>query len=92
MAATTAALGSAWETVAGGGLFESGILATAGGLLFYVDGKGDFNAAAAGDGQILWSVRTGAVGSGPMTFELDGVQYIGLALPSRVVTFALPRR
>ena len=62
-----------WE---GGGL--SGLLSTAGNLLFSGDGSsGNFVALNATTGDPLWraGVRT-AVSNGPITYTLDGLQYV----------------
>jgi len=59
------------------GPWNGGILATAGDLLFQGTPGGDFAAYNAADGAKLWSTQaqTGVV-SGPMTYEVDGEQYV----------------
>lgn len=61
--------------------FTSGILTTAGGLVFAGTPEGKFSAYDAKSGKELWSYQTGSgiVGS-PMTFAIDGRQYV--AVPS----------
>jgi alcohol dehydrogenase (cytochrome c) len=61
--------------------FTSGVLTTAGGLVFAGTPEGIFSAYDAKSGKELWSYQTGSgiVGS-PMTFSIDGKQYI--AVPS----------
>ena len=59
---------------AGGG---PGILTTAGKLLFTGDPHGNFVAFDPADGKILWHAQLGAnVGNAPITYELDGQQYV----------------
>ncbi|MDC0598883.1 PQQ-dependent dehydrogenase, methanol/ethanol family [Gammaproteobacteria bacterium] len=56
----------------------AGILSTAGGLVFQGNGDGqEFVAYNAESGEQLWSadIQTG-VSAGPISYELDGVQYI----------------
>lgn len=73
-----------------------GTLATAGGLLFHGDGKGIFRAYRASDGKSLWEVQLAPGFANPITYELDGQQYVsvvtgrgGTLAPGRVYTFAL---
>ena len=56
---------------------NGGTLATAGNLVFQGAIEGTFNAYAADTGKTLWSYDVqNAVIAGPMTYELDGEQYI----------------
>jgi PQQ-dependent dehydrogenase (methanol/ethanol family) len=57
-----------------------GALTTAGNLVFTGEGNGSFNAYNATTGAKLWSFQAGAgVNSAPMSFALDGKQYIAVA-------------
>jgi glucose dehydrogenase len=57
-----------------------GALATAGNLVFFAEGKGDFNALNAQAGEKLWYYNLGAgANAPPITYEVDGVQYIAVA-------------
>jgi glucose dehydrogenase len=57
-----------------------GTLATAGGLVFMGETDGWFRAYDARNGEVLWSAFCGAgVDSSPVTYELDGVQYVAVA-------------
>src|SRR5690606_3005981 len=68
----------------------SGVLTTAGGLLFHAAPDGHFNAHDARTGEIVWQFRTGAPAGGPAaSFELDGEQYIALVTSTHVWTFRL---
>lgn len=81
----------AWEIAgAGGGILGSGLMATAGGLIFYGDGSGAFVAAGARDGKLLWHFNTGqSFKAGPMTYMVDGKQYIGVAAGKNILAFSL---
>jgi alcohol dehydrogenase (cytochrome c) len=66
-----------------------GTLTTAGGLVFHGDVRGAFKALDARTGQMLWSFSTGSgVGAGPMTYELDGKQYVAVVSGR---TFSIPQ-
>ena len=82
---------TAWEIPAvGSGILGSGLIATAGGLLFYGDGNGAFVAADAKNGALLWSFNTSLRWkAGPMTYTVDGQQYIGVAAGSTILAFGL---
>jgi alcohol dehydrogenase (cytochrome c) len=82
---------TAWEIPdIGGGILASGLMSTAGGLIFYGDGGGALVAADASNGNLLWHFNTGqSWKAGPMTYMIDGRQYIGMAAGSTIMTFAL---
>jgi alcohol dehydrogenase (cytochrome c) len=59
--------------------YLGGMLTTAGGLVFHGDIRGWFHALDARTGQTLWRFNTGSgISAGPMTFELDGKQYVAV--------------
>jgi alcohol dehydrogenase (cytochrome c) len=67
-----------------------GVLATASGLLFYCDDDGSFGALDAKTGKPLWNVPLAARWhSSPMTYAVDGKQYVAVAVNSSVVAFGL---
>jgi alcohol dehydrogenase (cytochrome c) len=81
----------AWEVPVEGGITASGVLSTAGGLVFYGDGSGAFVAADAKTGNLLWHFQTGqAWKAGPMTYTIGGKQYIGMTAGLTVMVFGLP--
>jgi len=74
----------------GGGILGSGLMATAGGLIFYGDGSGAFVAADAKNGNLLWHFNTGqSWKGGPMTYTVDDIQYVGVAAGSKILAFSL---
>ena len=69
----------------------SGVLSTAGGLVFTGDAEGNFIALNAATGKTLWHFQMGgAVYAGPMSFALDGRQYVAIAAGSSLFVFGLP--
>ena len=57
----------------------SGVLSTAGGIVFSGQLTGEFDAFDANDGKKLWSFQTGSGIEGqPVTWQQDGVQYIAV--------------
>lgn len=69
----------------------AGILATAGGLLFYGDPSGAIVAADARNGKPLWHFPTnGENKASPMTYTVDGKQFVVLAVGPNLLGFSLP--
>jgi PQQ-dependent dehydrogenase (methanol/ethanol family) len=68
----------AWQ-VSMGGSWNSGLLSTAGGLLFGGDAYGNFSAYDARSGHKLWTIdlKTGILAPA-MTYSIDGEQYVAL--------------
>jgi alcohol dehydrogenase (cytochrome c) len=66
-------------------------MATAGGLLFYGDGRGAFVAADSATGKALWHFNTGQNWrAGPMTYLADGAQHVAIAAGTTIISFGLP--
>jgi PQQ-dependent dehydrogenase (methanol/ethanol family) len=82
---------TAWEiTDIGGGILGSGLMATAGGLIFYGDGNGAFVSADAKNGKPLWHFNSGVSSkASPMTYSIDGTQYIGVAAGASILAFSI---
>jgi len=60
--------------------FGSGVLATAGGLLFHGGSDGFFRAFDSKSGEELWRFQTGFGADAPAaTYEIDGEQYVAIA-------------
>jgi alcohol dehydrogenase (cytochrome c) len=66
-----------------------GVLTTAGGLLFTGDPDGNFIAFDAANGKPLWHSRIGRVRNPPVTYLLDGRQYVLVATDDSFYAFAL---
>ena len=68
-----------------------GTMATAGGLVFFGDESGSLEAVDARTGKPLWHFNTGQdISASPMTYAVDGKQYVAIAAGSDVFSFALP--
>ena len=77
----------------------SGTLATASNLLFHGSNDGSFKAYTADTGRELWSIALAPGFANPITYMLDGRQYVtvatgrsGFQAPGRIYTFALDAR
>jgi alcohol dehydrogenase (cytochrome c) len=69
---------------------RSGLMSTAGNLLFAGDGSNNFIALDAGTGEPLWHAGLGSsVSNGPISYELDGEQYIVVAAGEAIWSFVL---
>ncbi len=82
----------AWEQVQIGAPESNytGVLSTAGGLLFYGESGGSFAAADAKSGKTLWHFNTSAVWrASPMTYTVHGKQHIAVAAGGNILAFTL---
>ncbi len=82
----------AWEIpqIGTGGSW-GGLISTAGGLVFYCDDSGAFAAIDARNGKPLWNFHTNqSWHASPMTYMVDGKQYMAVAAGSNIIAFALP--
>jgi len=69
---------------------QSGILTTASDLLFTGGRDGFFQALDARDGKLLWRVPVGGeIAMGPMTYQVNGKQYVVFCAGSSMFGFAL---
>jgi alcohol dehydrogenase (cytochrome c) len=80
-----------WELPqAGAAQSWGGVLATAGGLVFFGEDSGSLMAADAATGQPLWHFQANASWkASPMTYSFDGKQYVAVAAGPGVISFAL---
>lgn len=73
---------------------ESGVLSTAGGVVFGGGRDGIFFALNAETGEPLWHVNVGdtanGMGSGPMSYAVKGKQYVITTAANTMYSFALP--
>jgi alcohol dehydrogenase (cytochrome c) len=69
---------------------EAGVLTTASNLLFSGDRDGGFYALDARDGKSVWETNLGKdVSAGPMTYMVNGKQYVSIQAGSALFTFGL---
>jgi alcohol dehydrogenase (cytochrome c) len=75
----------------GEGRSWAGTLTTAGGVVFFGNDTGSLEAVDAASGHPLRHFNTGQnMTASPMTYSVDGVQYVAIAAGSDVFSFALP--
>lgn len=68
----------------------AGVLATAGGILFYGDPSGYFVGVDERDGKTLWHLPLNAtMKTSPMTYAVGGEQFVALAVGSNIMCFGL---
>ena len=80
-----------WTHELGEGEPFTGIMTTAGRLLFSGDASGNFLALDPGTGKTLWHLNLGGnISSSPMTYQLDGRQYVVVAVHDHFYAFSLP--
>jgi alcohol dehydrogenase (cytochrome c) len=81
-----------WNHDIGDGPSAAGVLTTESGLTITGDSVGNAIALRTSDGATLWHSGIGRVGNSPVTYELDGRQYLLLGGGSALYAFALPAR
>jgi alcohol dehydrogenase (cytochrome c) len=70
---------------------NAGVLTTDSGLAFTGDDYGNFLALRTSDGKTLWHAGSGGdIGSSPITYELDGHQYVLLSSGGVLFAWMLP--
>ena len=75
-----------WETAG----VRSGVLSTEGNLVFTGDPSNNFVALNASTGQALWHANLGqGASNGPMTYELDGKQYLVVGAGDSLYAFVM---
>jgi alcohol dehydrogenase (cytochrome c) len=76
----------------GPGHSSAGTMTTAGGVVFFGDEQQAFEAVDAHNGRPLWHFNTGQdISASPMTYAVNGKQYIGIAAGGDIFSFALPQ-
>ena len=69
---------------------EGGVLTTTSNLVFVGGRDGQFVALDARDGKLLWETNLGpSVSAGPMTYMVNGKQYVSVQCGTGLYTFAL---
>ena len=70
---------------------SSGVLTTDSGLTFTGDASGNFLALNTTDGKTLWHAGSGShIESSPITYQLDGRQYVLTSSGSMLFAWTLP--
>jgi alcohol dehydrogenase (cytochrome c) len=81
-----------WSHDLGDGGGSAGVLTTATGVTFTGDVNGNVLALRTRDGATLWHAAIGRVNNSPVSYELDGRQFIVVGGGSALYAFALPER
>jgi len=80
-----------WRYPQTAGRGAAGTMATASGLVFFGDNSETFEAVDAKTGKPLWHFNTGQfLHASPMSYAVNGKQYVAIAAGSDVFSFALP--
>jgi glucose dehydrogenase len=83
---------SMWDFKIFQGSITNGVLATGGGVLFVSTRDGNISALDARTGRHLWHFQTGGNhAASPISYAVDGKQYVALSAGNIVFSFALPR-
>jgi len=73
------------------GFSSGGTMTTAGGVVFFADDAHFFEAVEAQSGKPLWHFNTGqSIDASPMSYAINGKQYVAIAAGSDIFSFALP--
>jgi alcohol dehydrogenase (cytochrome c) len=81
-----------WTYDLGSGTVGAGILSTAGGIVFTGDVDGNLLILGAADGKVLWHSYGGApLRNSPITYQLEGRQYIVVGVGGVLYSWALPQ-
>ncbi len=82
-----------WKFSTTRGSNSSGVLATRGGVVFAATPEGEFIGLDAKTGKPLWHFRTGvAITASPISYAVDGQQFIAVSAGNMVYSFALPNQ
>jgi len=79
-----------WDHPLGDGAGTAGVLTSDTGVTFSGDIGGNVMAFRTSDGATLWHAAIGRMNNGPITYELDGKQYVVVGGGSSLYAFALP--
>lgn len=80
-----------WEYKISQGSLAAGVMASASGLLFAGTREGNLIALESATGKLLWRFQTGGtIASAPISYAVDGKQFIALAAGGVLYSFALP--
>jgi len=81
-----------WRSKIAQATLGGGVLATGGGLIFAATGDGNLIALNSKTGAPLWHFQTGArIGASPMSYSVDGQQFVAVSAGSVLYSFALPQ-
>jgi alcohol dehydrogenase (cytochrome c) len=79
-----------WSHPIGDGAGTAGVLSTATGLTFTGDNSVNLLALRSSDGTTVWHSNVGRIGNSPITYMLDGKQYLLIGAGNSLVALAVP--
>lgn len=80
-----------WRYPQSSGRSAAGTMATASGLVFFGDNSESFEAVDGASGKPLWHFNTGQfIHASPMSYAVNGIQFVAIAAGTDVFSFALP--
>lgn len=79
-----------WSHPIGDGGGTAGVMTTATGITFTGDNPGNFMALRTSDGKTLWHDAIGRIQNGPISYQLDGKQWILVGAGSTLFAYTLP--
>jgi len=72
---------------------QAGVIATRGEVVFAATSEGNLLGLDARTGKALWHFQTGAtISASPMSYSVDGTQFVAIAAGNTLYSFALPER
>ncbi|HEX3756366.1 MAG TPA: PQQ-dependent dehydrogenase, methanol/ethanol family [Rhizomicrobium sp.] len=81
-----------WDFPLTRGSLSAGLVGTRGGLVFVATAEGEFIGLDAKTGKPLWHFRTGgAMTASPISYAVDGRQFVAISAGNQVFAFALPQ-
>jgi alcohol dehydrogenase (cytochrome c) len=81
-----------WDYPISQGSLSSGVLATAGKVLFAATPEGNLIALDSATGKFLWKFQAGGpIASSPMSYSVGGKQYVAVSSAGVLYSFALPQ-
>jgi alcohol dehydrogenase (cytochrome c) len=82
-----------WDFKLSQSSLQNGVMATAGGVVFAASREGKFIALDGRTGFLLWNYPSGSsMAASPMSFAVDGRQYVAVASANAIHCFALPQQ
>ena len=80
-----------WDFKLYQGSLTNGVMATGGGVVFALTREGNLVALDAKTGKPLWHFQTGgSPAAAPISYAIDGRQYVAVSAGNTVFSFALP--
>jgi alcohol dehydrogenase (cytochrome c) len=81
-----------WRHVVVRNNLSAGVLGTRGGVVFVATAEGNFMALDSKTGKALWNFKMpGNISASPMTYSVDGKQFVAITAQNMVYSFALPQ-